>query len=773
MRGAKGERGEVGVGDSIPTNSVVGYTGTDTPAGFIEVSEPTIFNEFYEELDTTNARIDEIIALPDGSTTADAELVDIRVGANGDTYASAGDAVRGQIELVEGMIEDTEDNLQDEIDNNTIIGSAQGEVVTFDQAGDNQKLKSCILNVNPIQDLHGYDKPWAGGAGKNKLPMTVANLKERNTNGTWNGNIYSYRGVDYAVLTDSDGNVTGIGVTGSNTSGNDSVFWLMIQNISGSFKLNGCPAGGSGTSYTISVNIDNNWVYSKYDTGSGSEFDVTTKLQLAIAIRTGQTNLDKVFYPMIRLSTEQDSTFAPYTNICPIEGWTGAELDRVGKNRYPILIGDDAFNNNASGIHSRGANGELIVTCASGNNASGAYANSNSTFRALLKALAPCYVSFNIKGSADATVAIGKDANSIVSVTTQAQRVSFNYNAGDYTFVAYGRGNAITLTISDFMVSIEPSIYEPYQGQQYTVDLNLNDVNPNFQQVTRNGITYSLTEDGGIRIKGVASAYSYCEIQGKHTIGSGYYIMSVKERETYWDANNIGLEMIYVYNGNNVVWQVGGGYSEEDTRLFNNITTTINCYRFTVKNGTNVDCVLHPYVYKLDASGNIPVIYKARVNTVTGMMRVYAAIEDMGSKMWVANGHYFTATFSDLKPSETLDEVIPAISSAYRAVAQNDIIEDGDMFYKESTLLTQDITIRNDAYDDGQDFKTAMTGQTICYELENPYDVQLRPVDIRTLLGLNTMYADAGEIEVVFKKDVNLVINSLISRIEALEGGNE
>lgn len=101
---------------SYPLSNIADYINDKMVPNVNEVKTTT--DSLKNELDTCkndvsllNGRVDTVTSLPSGSTTGDAELADIRVGANGTTYPNAGGAVRGQISELKGDIVNVEKNV--------------------------------------------------------------------------------------------------------------------------------------------------------------------------------------------------------------------------------------------------------------------------------------------------------------------------------------------------------------------------------------------------------------------------------------------------------------------------------------------------------------------------------------------------------------------------------------------------------------------------------------------------------------------------------------
>lgn len=136
------------------------------------------------EQSVQSARMDTFTSLPEGSTSGNAELADIRVGANGTTYDTAGNAVRGQIGELKSDLTGLENrvtaldggdiDLSYNIIENSYVANTDGTIYNY-----NGWNRTSYINLNDVKILKiiiSKSTPYNYFYKADKSPLENGNL---------------------------------------------------------------------------------------------------------------------------------------------------------------------------------------------------------------------------------------------------------------------------------------------------------------------------------------------------------------------------------------------------------------------------------------------------------------------------------------------------------------------------------------------------------------------------------------------------------------------
>lgn len=158
-------------------------------------------------------------------------------------------------------------------------------------------------------------------------------------------------------------------------------------------------------------------------------------------------------------------------------------------------------------------------------------------------------------------------------------------------------------------------------------------------------------------------------------------------------------------------------------------------------------------------------VYGGRVNVTTGELVVTHGIVDLGTLNWTYVPAYMRFTAPGLRlyaKEKTVDGVCDLYTLSTLAYVDNN---------RENNQISVSsngggLLIRDFRYTDSVELKTAISGHYLVYKLATPLIYQLTPVQVRTLLGVNNVWADCGDTEVEYRADTKLYIERLTQPTE-------
>jgi len=261
----------------------------------------------------TKAQMDASLALKaDKSDTYTKAEVDASLELKADkaeTYTKA---------QVDSMIQEAvEEAVKESEYSNFEMKSVSGDFIHITDGAGLIPVKDLKIGIDAVQDLHGYDAPWVGGAGKNVLPpILFGEVSSIESNGV--------------TLTIDNQKFKFVG-TASNGGGRLTLRTINFDLPAGTYIIS---SDYSGSFLPAFIQDQSNNILAR--TGGGGSDTVTltetTRVFVGFNLTEGQV-YNTTTTVMIRKSTDTDE-WQPYANICPISGWTGAKVSVNGVNQW-------------------------------------------------------------------------------------------------------------------------------------------------------------------------------------------------------------------------------------------------------------------------------------------------------------------------------------------------------------------------------------------------------------------------------------------------------
>lgn len=189
-----------------------------------------------------------------------------------------------------------------------ILETVSGAIASFDDGADSMPIRKLVAQIEPVQDLHGYDNPWPAGGGKNLININdVSTLSPAIWEVSVSGNVLTVKR--------NTGSSNAPIVSHTLQAG---TYCVSFAEKSLTIRINNITAGSS-----ISTNVAN-----------GFTFTLESQAEVQFQFYIGSDNTTGTV-SMLQLELGSTATtFQPYENLCPISGWTGAEISGTGINMW-------------------------------------------------------------------------------------------------------------------------------------------------------------------------------------------------------------------------------------------------------------------------------------------------------------------------------------------------------------------------------------------------------------------------------------------------------